>query len=55
MSGNTEIEEHITKHGDGVKVIAYGLMMLKKHGKKLPKEAQNHTLSQLELKMRMVL
>ena len=22
MSGNTEIEEHITKHGDGVKVIA---------------------------------
>ena len=22
MSGNSKIEEHITKHGDGVKVIA---------------------------------
>ena len=42
MSGNKEIEEHITKHGDGVKVIACGLMMLKKHGKKPQKEAPNH-------------
>ena len=25
MSGNTEIEKHITKHGDGVKVIALGV------------------------------
>ena len=41
MSGNTEIEEHITKHGDGIKVIALWVDDAKKLGKKLLKEVQN--------------
>ena len=42
LNSKSPINDHIVKHGDGVKIIAhYGLRMLKNLGKKPPQEAQN--------------
>lgn len=55
LNSKNPINQHIVKHGDGVKVIALWVDDATKHLKKRPKEALNHSCIQPVMKIKTVM